>query len=347
LEDRPARFEPAEVARAGVFLSITREGELVVDRGYIRPNDEAPIVADREDCGAGTEDHALREDGLQHTVISVGDQPSHKEDEDDEAIKPLSESLVGELTAHRTLALQNALAGNPHVAMTALLHRLVMERYHFAAPIGCMEISVRQACFSAQGKDLGETPSAKAISERYRAWKADLPSDDGALWDWIATSDDQSRMALLAHCVSYGVNAIQERPNPYVGSGPSPHSLGSRLAGADRLARATGFDMVNDAGWRPTVDNFLGRVTKARILAAVREGAGERAASLIQHLKKGDMAKEAERLLNDVGWLPEPLQLLAATDVEEMAPDGDVTAMGEDDGSEDTASDEVPPIAAE
>jgi hypothetical protein len=39
-------------------------------------------------------------------------------------------------------------------------------------------------------------------------------------------------------------------------------------------------------------------------------GAGERAAQLIDHLKKGDMAKEAERLLADTGWLPEPLRLV-------------------------------------
>ena len=51
-------------------------------------------------------------------------------------------------------------------------------------------------------------------------------------------------MALLAHCVSYGVNALYERPNPYSGSGVSEHGLKVRLAQADRLARATGLDMV-------------------------------------------------------------------------------------------------------
>ena len=30
---------------------------------------------------------------------------------------------------------------------------------------------------------------------------------------------------------------------------------------------------------------------------------------LIDHLKKGDMAREAERLLEGTGWLPEPLRL--------------------------------------
>ena len=69
-----------------------------------------------------------------------------------------------------------------------------------------------------------------------------------------------------------------------------------RLAQADRLTKATGLDLV-EAGWRPTFGNYLNRVTKPRILQAVREGAGEQAAQLIDHLKKGDMAKEAERLL--------------------------------------------------
>ena len=63
-----------------------------------------------------------------------------------------------------------------------------------------------------------------------------------------------------------------------------------------------------EAGWRPTVDNYLGRVTKPRILEAVREAKGEQSAQLIDHLKKADMAKEAERLLEGTGWLPEPLR---------------------------------------
>jgi hypothetical protein len=76
---------------------------------------------------------------------------------------------------------------------------------------------------------------------------------------------------------------------------------------ADRLALAVGLDPVQ-AGWSPTVDNYLGRVPKARILEAVREAKGDASAQLIDHLKKPDMAKEAERLLAKSGWLPEPLR---------------------------------------
>ncbi|MEO5326419.1 chromosome partitioning protein ParB [Mesorhizobium sp. CC13] len=330
-EKRPVVYDPAEIARAGVFISIDRNGELVVDRGYVRPEDEPVATVDGEgdETEVGAEGAAAGTGGeAQRAVITIGGQPAESEEEDeDDGVKPLPERLVIELTAHRTLALQDALANNPHVAMTALLHRMVMERYHYSAPTGCLEIFVRQKYFSAQGSDLNDSPSAKAINERYDAWKSDLPSDEAAVWDWIAALDDASRMALLAHCVSYGVNALYERPNPYSGTGVSQHGLDLRLAGADRVARATGFDMVVDAGWRPTVENYLGRVTKTRILAAIHEGAGERAAQLIDHLKKADMAKEAERLLADTGWLPEPLRLVDL--------DGE-TANGEAEG-DDTA----------
>ncbi len=167
------------------------------------------------------------------------------------------------------------------------------------------------------------------MQERHASWAADLPKEDDALWDWLAGLDDTSRMALLAHCVSYGVNALYERRTRTAPAGLSQHTLDMRLAQADRLTHATGLDMV-EAGWRPTFGNYLNRVTKPRILQAVREGAGEQAAQLIGHLKKGDMAKEAERLLSETGWLPEPLRL--AADSEATTSDG-----SSDDGADGAA----------
>ena len=75
-----------------------------------------------------------------------------------------------------------------------------------------------------------------------------------------------------------GVNALYEKADRYGGPGISQRGLDRRLRQADRLAQAVRLDMV-EAGWRPTVDNYLGRVPKRRILEAVREGAGERAAN--------------------------------------------------------------------
>ncbi|MEO5322852.1 ParB/RepB/Spo0J family partition protein [Mesorhizobium sp. CC13] len=323
-ESRPIIYDPAERARAGVFVSIDRDGDLVVDRGYVRPEDEAPEPVDGDGTEGDGEDGADPAGGdpaVRRTTITIGGQSAEPEEDDgDDTIKPLPERLVTELTAYRTLALRNAVAVNPHVAMTALLHRLVLDAFGQRSFTGCVEAAVRQVYLTAQQADLKDSPSAKAVDERHEAWKADIPfGDDNALWAWLDTLDEASRLALLAHCVSYGINALFERPNPYGGNGVSQAGLEQRLREADRLAHATGLDLV-DVGWRPTVDNYLGRVTKARILEAVREGAGEQAAQLIDHLKKPEMAKEAERLLADSGWLPEPLRLI---DGEAPAPAGD------------------------
>ncbi|MCV0368918.1 ParB/RepB/Spo0J family partition protein [Filomicrobium sp.] len=325
-DTRPVRFEPDEIARAGVFISIAHDGSLDIDRGYVRTEDEAPIEPEGETGVEAGGDPA--EPMVQRAVIAIGGEPAEPEDEDDDVIKPLPERLVIELTAYRTLALRNAVAENPHVAMTALLHKLVSDTFMTRMYTGAMEAGVKHIFFPAQDDALKDSPSARAVQDRHAAWAGDIPKDDNALWDWLAALDDASRMALLAHCVSFGVNALYERPNPHSAGGVSQHTLDMRLAQADRLTRATGLDLV-EAGWRPTFGNYLNRVTKPRILQAVREGAGEQAAQLIDHLKKGDMAKEAERLLADSGWLPEPLRVVAAA--EASTPENQTS--GEDDGT--------------
>ena len=100
--------------------------------------------------------------------------------------------------------------------------------------------------------------------------------------------------------------------------------------------------------------NYLGRVTKPRIIEAVREGAGERAAQLIDHLKKSDMATEAERLLAETGWLPEPLRMVDRD--ADIAMDAGVNTEADDlpeflagDGEDEDATEdeEQPMVAAE
>jgi ParB family transcriptional regulator, chromosome partitioning protein len=351
-EGRSVTYDATEIARAGVFVSIDSDGGLSIDRGYVRPEDEAPATmgADGEaesggDTGQGSEPASS---AIQRAVITIGGQPEAEDDEDD-TVKPLPDRLVSELTAYRTLALRDAVANNPHVAMTALLHKLCLDTFQHTAPGACLDASVRYVFFSVQPADLKDSPSAKAVAERHEAWKADLPKEEAALWDWLATLDETSRSALLAHCVSFGVNALYEKGDRYGGPGVSVHGVQHRLVLADRLARAVGLDMV-EAGWRPTVDSYLGRVTKPRILEAVREAKGEQSAQLIDHLKKADMAKEAERLLDGTGWLPEPLRTAeaAATDGEAAEDIETLPAfLTDDEDPRDDEPEEPVAIAAE
>jgi ParB family transcriptional regulator, chromosome partitioning protein len=303
LDARPASYDPADIARAGVFVSIDADGELCVERGYVRREDEPPVHVEPE-AESEAPEKTEGERPVQRAVITVGGgapSPAAPPAEEEDGIKPLAERLVTELTAHRTLALRDAVANDPDTAFLAVLHALCLKAFYRSLSESCLEIEARSSSFGTQAPGLNDTPSAKAIDARQQNWLRQLPTEVANLWDALIGLDADGRAALFAHCASLSLNAVHDPWNR------RPRGI----AHADRLALAVNLDMAV-AGWTPTVDNYLGRVTKARILEAVREGKGEAPAQLIDHLKKPDMAKEAERLLAGTGWLPEPLRTPAA-----------------------------------
>jgi ParB family chromosome partitioning protein len=83
----------------------------------------------------------------------------------------------------------------------------------------------------------------------------------------------------------------------------------------------------------------------------VREAKGEQAAQLIDHPKKADMAKEAERLLEGTGWLPDPLRLADSWSLSDAPTDSveELPAFLADGEGQDAATDDVEahPMAAE
>ena len=161
----------------------------------------------------------------------------------------------------------------------------------------CVEIEARSTALGSHAPGLGETAYAQSIDRRTESWAKALPKAPEDLWDALGEFDGDSRDALFAHCVAMTVNAVHE-----------PYNRRPRaLAHAGVLAATVGLDMAK-AGWAATADSYLGRVTKARILEAVREAKGDKAADRIAGLKKPDMVAAAEELLAGTGWLPEVLR---------------------------------------
>jgi ParB family chromosome partitioning protein len=307
-EERPVVYDPSELARAGVFISIGTDGTLHIERGYVRAEDEEPVAAgeseEEEDAGESSAGTAARPNGASATSHARSSSPGHdptQSDEEDEGFRPLSDRLMTELTAHRTLALREAVANDPDTAYLAILHALCLKLFYRLGLDSCLEVDAKSVLFGSQVEGLGSMAYATAIDARHGAWSAQLPKDSAGLWNVLCGLDGDSRQALFAHCVGLTINATCQ---PY-------ERRPKAIAHADRLAEAVQLDMA-EAGWRPTVATYLGRVTKARILEAVREAKGEQAAQLIEDLKKADMAREAERLLDGTGWLPEPLRLRVA-----------------------------------
>lgn len=298
LDERPVQYDSDEIARAGVFVSIDTSGALRVERGYVRPEDEPAIPqAEGEADAEPSATPAATSASGDTTEGQTGASANTEEPDQEEGIKPIPDRLMTELTAYRTLALREALAQNPDIAFLAALHALCLKLFYRYTPESCLDIDAKSVVFGSQAPGLGDTAIAKAVDERHQHWSEQLPREPAELWDALSTFDRDSRDALFAHCIALSVNTVYEPWNR------RPHALGH----ADRLAEAIGLDIAA-AGWTPTVDNYLGRVTKARILQAVREAKGDTAAQLIEHLKKGEMAERAQELLAGSGWLPEPLR---------------------------------------
>ena len=305
---RPSTFDPAEIARAGAFVSIDGEGRLRVERGFVRPEDELPIATEPEPDMAGVDSTDGDPDRAEPAVAIAARSESDEdaiygtpetavEPEEDEGIKPLPDRLLTELTAHRTLALRMALGEHRDVAFLAALHVFCLRVFYGYALNSCLELDLKSAAFTAQAPGLNDAPLARTLAQRHQDWLAKLPKQPEDLWATLAGLGELHREALFAHCVGLSVNAVHEAYN----------RRPKALAHADVLAQAVGLDMAA-AGWTPTVDSYLGRVTKARIVQAVREAKGEPAAQAIAPLKKGEMAERAEELLAGTGWLPEPLR---------------------------------------
>jgi ParB family chromosome partitioning protein len=353
---RPVLYAPEDVARAGAFVSIDGSGKLRIERGYVRPEDEPPL-ADSEVVEEG-------EDGVSATsapsnaarAVEAPDNGAiHSEalEEEDEGLRPLPDKLLTELTAYRTLALREAIGRSPKFAFLAALHVLCLKLFCRYGSDSCLEIEPKTAAFGSLAPGLGDTELAASVDARHRDWSEQLPDEPGDLWDALGALDAERQQALFAHCVSLTVNAVNEAYNR------RPRAISH----ADRLAEALSLDIAA-TGWNPSGENFFGRVTKARILDAVREARGEDQARRIEMLKKGDMAAQAEHLLAGSGWLPEPLRTPRRTPhgaqrvttfaqdeapIEETAAIESETAIDEiapEDEAEDASADH-PDIAAE
>ncbi|MCJ8509815.1 ParB N-terminal domain-containing protein [Rhizobium lemnae] len=287
-------YDADEIARGGVFVILNHDGTARIERGFIRAEDEAP----EPEGGDDGETVNVTEDGE-----IVGDEddgedaePNPEDEDAGDAGKPLSDALIRDLTAHRTLGLRLALGEQPDMALVAVVHALAAQTFYRGGEASCLEIRLTSAYLASHADGIKDTPAAQALADRHARWASDMPRDVMDLWAFVAGLNHASLMALLAHCASLTVNAVriqwEQKPNA--------------RATAGKLASAVALDMT--AHWTPTTQTYLGRVTKAHILAAVREGVSDEAAGRIEGLKKPEMAQAAEQLLAGTGWLPSLLR---------------------------------------
>ncbi|MHB8267441.1 ParB/RepB/Spo0J family partition protein [Bradyrhizobium sp.] len=270
-------FDPADVARAGAVISLAHNGEPRIERGFIRKEDDAAPAKTAK--------------------------PAKQNGE----AAPLSETLVAELTAYRTLALRDALGDAPDLALTALVHALAAATFfRHSGPVSCLRVSPHSPYLGGHAPGIADAPLAQHLQTRHERFAAQMPESPDDLWVHLRDMETAHQLALLAHCVSLTVDAVK-----------APKRIDVAEAHADHLFQALDYDMASV--WTPTAANYLGRVSKDRILEAVREGVSNEAAENLASLKKQAMAEAAEQRLKDRRWLPPVLRVPVAQPLAEAA----------------------------
>ncbi|MFN3370308.1 MAG: ParB/RepB/Spo0J family partition protein [Sphingomonadaceae bacterium] len=293
ISERRSAYDANVIAHGGAFVVLHHDGSVRIERGFVRAEDEA--LADPQPEQEAEGDATDPQTG-EREQPEDGDEDAQEIEEDEEPGKPISDSLTRDLSAYRTLALRVALADQPDTALIALTHTLTAQLFYSYAEAGCLEVRPTVTPLGSHADGIENTPLAARASEAHEAWAERMPRDVADLWSFIVNLDDEKRLALLAHCAARTVNALRL---PW---DRKPRTLQT----ADRLASALALDVAKD--WTPTVDSYLGRVTKAHIVEAVTEGVSEDAARCIADMKKPEMAQAAEQLLAGTGWLPAVLR---------------------------------------
>ena len=322
IDARRHAYDREDMNRGGLFVALNYDGTPRIERGFIRPEDEAPKPEPEEVANGETVIGGVRvnEDG---EIIEDGSSPDPDSGDDEEpegdAGQPISDILTRDLTAHWTLGLRLALGEQQEMALIAVTHTLAVRTFYPGVEAYALDIRPVSASLGGHADGIEDTAAAKKMADRHAGWAQDMPKDVADLWDFIAGLDPISVMALFAHCASLTVNAVRL---------PWEHGRHHVHATANKLATALALDMSQH--WTPTVSAYLGRVTKAHIRAAVGEALGDEAAERLAGEKKQAMAEAAERDLAGTGWLPPLLRTEPPAWTEAPEVDAEADAFAED-----------------
>ena len=292
-------------ARAGVMVLLGYDGLARFERGLVRAEDAANEPPPWEEGEATADD-----DGVEAPSAAVAPDP-----DEDGGLAPLSDRLVMDLTAHRTMGLRDAVQADVGTALLTVVHALALQVFYPGYGLWTpLQLRLTVTGLERLAPGVSDAPAGRRVADRLEAWGARLPEKAEALWAVQAPMGRADLLDLMAVCAGVGLYAVRD---------PHDRRPGA-LAQADTLATAVGLDITGT--WSATAAGYFSRVSKARVLEAVTEAVGAEEAGRIAGMKKADMAEAAERLLEGRGWLPPVLRTESAEPDTEAATSSDEDA---------------------
>lgn len=289
IEDARHEIDPALKSQIGTFVYIGGDGE---PRVHTRLFSEKPVVdpnaPPRESGGAAGEGDAG----------------------DGEQGRTLSATLIDELATQRRQILVAHIASDPGIALDLTIflmaQNVVFEQAHIP---NHSTLKSSAAGFPIFGfRDEGSMASQTIDDQRQKldtSW-AGLPTMT-ARFDAFRALDDEVRGAWVAFSIARTLEPTLNVAEGYRSNGFHDH-LGRLL------------DIQVENWWRPTAENFFGRVKKTVMLDALEEIGGPILRGRYKDAKKADLAGTCASLCNGQGiveaeirekataWLPDAMR---------------------------------------
>lgn len=268
LNDSQQQPHPELAQLAGVVVSLDYNGKPKLHSGLVRAEDKreaSKVVAEQgiqgDDEGGGG---------------GVGDQA-----------EPMG--LMRELTSVRSVVLQHSLANDTGFALRLLAFQLatrIAERHCFAQSGVHITLTDERTFQPGFVATIAGTRVTDELAAKAEQWAERLGADEETVWTWCMRADDAAVLDLLAYCTASAYCDVRERDD------------------SDGRSRAVvlldKMDVKVSDHWKPTADNYFGKLKKAPLLALLGQHAPEGAAKM----KRAALAKVAEETLGASGWMP-------------------------------------------
>lgn len=211
IESREHAFGPDEQALAGGWVTLDEDGNPIAVLGYVRREDIPALDAlrQRDDAAMADEDGGEAEDRNEGEEEGDGEAASEGEipSPAPASAEGLSDALLTDLHAARTVALRLELAKRPDIALRAVAHALAA--WIIAHETGALTVSAHEVYIPAISKS--HCPDDDALKTRIGHWRLRLPGQAGALWGAILALSDEDLLDLIVVCAAVSIDATHQK----------------------------------------------------------------------------------------------------------------------------------------
>jgi ParB family chromosome partitioning protein len=231
-------FEAEHKALAGCFVSIGQDGTPFIDKGLVKPEHRKQL------------DKLLRADGG-----------------GDEQVRPkqkgsLPETLRRDIAEDRLQIARVEVAKHPVIALDLLIFRAVSSLLDMPCAGDGADVQFKRPRLEPSSET--ETSIAgHALESITKSLPGEWlkPKSEAARFEAFRSLSETAKLDLLAYCVAL---TLKPKLAPAVGDEATAYDAALSLTAADVTAY-----------WRPSKDNFLGRLNRDQLLTASREVLGE------------------------------------------------------------------------